>query len=75
MNTKSTIKVIKREDRNRQEKGTPRVKSTGQAARETARDVVSNVSTWVSEFQKRRRTETSQALKSLFPEPPQTSGV
>ena len=35
---------------------------------EAARDVVATVTEWVNEFQQKRRTETSQALKTLFGE-------
>jgi hypothetical protein len=75
MQTKTPIKVIKREERARQEnvaESTPNVKKTTQ---ETARDMVTTVSNWVNEFQQKRRTETKQAFKSLFPEPPQPSRV
>jgi hypothetical protein len=33
--------------------------------------MVSTVTNWVTEFQQKRRTETSRALKTLFPEPAQ----
>ncbi len=65
MTTKAPIKVIKRDERNRQEatakQTVPKV-TTQQAARE----MVANVSTWVSEFQQKRRAETSEAIKQLF---------
>ena len=67
MTKKTPIKIIKREERNRQEKSDANQKST----RETAREMVSTVSTWVNEFQQKRRTETAKAIKNLFPEPPQ----
>ncbi|MER3427896.1 MAG: hypothetical protein C4334_07320 [Pyrinomonas sp.] len=42
--------------------------------KEAVREMVSTVSQWVSEFQQKRREETSRVLKSLMPEPPaQTS--
>lgn len=67
MTKKTPIKIIKREERNRQEKTDENQKST----RETAREMVSTVSTWVNEFQQKRRTETAKAIKNLFPETPQ----
>lgn len=67
MTKKTPIKIIKREERNRQEKPEENPKST----RETAREMVSTVSNWVNEFQQKRRTETAKAIKNLFPEPPQ----
>ncbi|MBC7912422.1 MAG: hypothetical protein H7Y30_18085 [Pyrinomonadaceae bacterium] len=75
MTTKTPIKVIKRNERNRLEteaESNPEVKKTTQ---ETARDMVATVSNWVNEFQQKRRTETKQAIKTLFPEPPQPSRV
>ncbi|CAN5672200.1 hypothetical protein BH24ACI3_BH24ACI3_15300 [soil metagenome] len=43
------------------------VKST----RESARDMVSNVSSWVNDFQSRKRGETKMALEQLFAASPQ----
>ena len=71
MTKKTPIKVIKREERNRQEKGIEQPKSTIKTAQETARDMVNTVTNWVNEFQQKRRTETSRAVRNLFPEPPQ----
>ncbi|HEX8774361.1 MAG TPA: hypothetical protein VF735_12355 [Pyrinomonadaceae bacterium] len=73
MNKKTPIKIIKRNERNRQEKPVEPVKSTRETAQETARDMVATVSNWVNEFQQKRRAETSQALKTLFPETPRAS--
>ncbi|HYY56835.1 MAG TPA: hypothetical protein VE842_05840 [Pyrinomonadaceae bacterium] len=69
MTKKTPIKIIKRNERNKQEKSTEQVKTT----RETAHDMVSTVTNWVNEFQQKRRAETSQALKTLFPETPRAS--
>jgi hypothetical protein len=73
MTKKTPIKIIKREERNRQEKGDASNKTTRESAQETARDMVATVTNWVSEFQQKRRAETSQALKTLFPETPRAS--
>ncbi len=65
MTTKTPIKVIKRDERDRQEK----IAAESQpqlTAQQTAREMVANVSNWVSEFQQKRRTDTSQAIKHLF---------
>jgi hypothetical protein len=75
MQTKTPIKVIKREERNRQETKAEAPVNPKRSAQETARDMVATVSNWVNEFQQKRRTETKQAIKSLFPEPPQPSRV
>lgn len=66
MTKKAPIKVIKRGELNQRENHV--VERTPQ---ETARDMVATVSNWVNEFQQKRRTETTQAIKSLFPEPAQ----
>lgn len=42
---------------------------------QTARDMVQNVTSWVQDFQQRKRLETAQAIKNLFPEPPQPSEI
>jgi uncharacterized membrane-anchored protein len=67
MTKKPPIKVIKRDERNRKESVAeqPQRKS----AQETARDMVNTVTTWVNEFQQKRRTETTRttrAIQSLF---------
>jgi formylglycine-generating enzyme required for sulfatase activity len=74
MNSKGRIRIIKRDDRNRQETGETQA-SPRQSAPEAARDMVANVSNWVSELQNKRRMEASQALKGLFPERPEPSGA
>lgn len=75
MQKKSPIKVIKRDERNRQRQpvaAEPVAERT--SAKEAARDMVATVSQWVSEFQQKRRSETAQAIKTLFADPtPQTS--
>lgn len=72
MKTKTPIKVIKRGERSRPDASPAVVEK--KTAKEAARDMVSTVSEWVSEFQQKRRTETRQAIKSLFTETtPQTS--
>lgn len=73
MTKKTPIKIIKRNERGRPE-GNGRAKdTTKKSTQETAREMVNTVSNWVSEFQQKRRSETTKALKSLFPEPPQPS--
>lgn len=71
MTTKPRIKIIKRDERNRQESSPQQAQANRPTAQETAREMVNNVSNWVTEFQQKRRTETSRAFKSLFPEQPQ----
>ena len=71
MSSKKTIKVIKKDHRNRQR--TVAQESTG--PRETAREMVKTVTNWVNEFQQKRRTETADALKSLLSESPRPSEI
>ena len=74
MTKKNPIKVIKREERNRQQNVGEQSQNTKKSAQETAREMVGTVTNWVNEFQQKRRTETSRAIQNiqnLFPEPPQ----
>ena len=73
MKNKTPIKVIKRDERNRQKPAAEEVKSERKTAQEAARDMVANVSQWVNEFQQKRRVETKQAIRKLFNEQPQPS--
>jgi hypothetical protein len=64
MKAKQTIKVIKRGERvspQAVESEAPK-----KSPQESARDMVATVSSWVNDFQQRRRTETAQAIKTLF---------
>ena len=74
MQKKIPIKIIKRDERNRQAQPAAEVAAERTSAKEAARDMVANVSQWVSEFQQKRRSETAQAIKTLFADAtPQTS--
>jgi len=64
--TRKPIKVIKKSQRTAAE---PKAQKTA-GARDTAREMVQTVTNWVNELQQKRRTETSKALKSLFPDSP-----
>jgi len=73
MQKKTPIKIIKREERNRQQQASE-VAPERTTAKEAARDMVATVSQWVNEFQQKRRSETAQAIKTLFADStPQTS--
>ena len=67
MTTNKSIKIIKRGERAAQE-AAANSEQKKTSAHEAARDVVATVTEWVNEFQQKRRTETSQALKTLFGE-------
>ena len=72
MNKKTPIKIIKRDERNRQENAGEQPKPARKSAQEAARAMVNTVTNWVNEFQQKRRTEkTSRAVQTLFSEPPQ----
>ncbi len=74
MKAKTPIKIIKRDERNRQEKPADDATTSRKSAQETARDMVATVSSWVNEFQHKRRVETAHAIKTLLTETtPQTS--
>jgi len=68
MSGKKTIRVVKKSEQNRERK----VVNKKNTARETAREMVQNVTNWVTEFQQKRRTETAAALKILSETPPPT---
>ena len=70
---KPQIKVIKRDERSRLEQKPAKQENQKKSKQEAARNMVSTVSNWVSDFQQRRREETKQALKNLFPETPRPS--
>jgi len=62
MSEKKTIKVVKRDDRGT----TTKAKSKEKTAQKTAREMVATVSSWVNDFQRKRRTETTKAIDNLI---------
>lgn len=70
MSAKAKIKIIKKGEFKTVEKPVIVEKVKKQAA---AREMVSTVSDWVSDFQKRKQEETKHAFKQLFAVRPQTS--
>jgi hypothetical protein len=64
MSDKKTIRIVKKG-----EKARPVAKAKTNTARDTARDMVQTVTTWVTEFQQRRRVETTNALRILSKTP------
>jgi hypothetical protein len=73
MTKKAPIKIIKRNERSRAEESGASETVNKKSAQEAAREMVSTVSNWVNEFQQKRRAETTKAIKTLFPDPPQPS--
>lgn len=64
MSDKKTIRIVKKG-----EKARPTVKVKANSARETAREMVETVTNWVTEFQQKRRDETTNALRLLSKTP------
>jgi len=64
MSDKKTIRIVKKGEKSR-----PIVKVKAATARETARDMVETVTNWVTEFQQKRRVETSNALRLISKTP------
>jgi hypothetical protein len=63
MSEKKVVKVIKREDRV-QKKASVRAARNNKRKRPT--DMVTTVTSWVSDFQQRQRAETSKAIENLI---------
>lgn len=72
MTAKAKIRVIKKSEKNASENTKVVPKPTKQ---QSAREMVSTVSNWVSDFQNRKRKETKQALETFFSNKPQTNGA
>ncbi len=72
MSDKPKIKVIKKDAVRVIETPAPDEKKATQVA---AREMVSTVTNWVSDFQQKRREETKQALELLFQNSPQINGA
>ena len=72
MTAKAKIKVIKKGELKSVEKPVEVEKTSPQAS---AREMVSTVTNWVSDFQQRRRDETKQAFEKFFSQTPQASNV
>ena len=67
MKKKTPIKIIKREERNRQpQPAVAEDTAPKKTTQEAARDMVATVTQWVNEFQQKRRMETAQAIKTLL---------
>ncbi len=72
MTAKPKIKVIKKGEVKITEKKVVVERKSKQIA---AREMVSTVSNWVSDFQQRKRVETRQAFENLFSAQPKASEV
>ena len=72
MTAKAKVKVIKKSSLKVVEIPAAEDKLTKQQA---AREMVSNVSNWVNEFQQRKRYETKQAIEKFLINKTQPNGV
>lgn len=68
MNTNAKIRIIKKGDVAAQKKD---LRPDVRTKRETAREMVSTVTNWVSDLQARKRDETKMAIEQLFGQQPQ----
>ncbi len=68
MTDKLKIKIVKK---GQAVKPTENSKIEVKSTRESARDMVSNVSSWVNDFRSRKRDETKMAFEQLFVARPQ----
>ena len=72
MTAKAKIKVIKKGEAKEVVEAPVKIEIKKNQA---AREMVSTVTNWVSDFQQRRRDETKQAIENFFTNQPQTNGA
>ena len=75
MTAKAKIKVIKKSEVKTAVKPVKPVVMQQNSKQEAAREMVSTVTNWVTDFQQRKRDETRQAFEKFFTPQPQTSGA
>jgi len=75
MTAKAKIKVIKKGELKTAEKSAKPAVNESKTTKTAAREMVSTVTNWVSDFQQRKRDETRQAIEKFFTPTPQTSGA
>ncbi len=73
MKDKAKIKVIKKGEMKAAVKPIKQVIIQKNSKQVAAREMVSTVTTWVNDFQQRKRDETRQAFEKFFTPQPQTS--
>ncbi|MGI9034772.1 MAG: hypothetical protein ACR2GD_01920 [Pyrinomonadaceae bacterium] len=74
MSVNAKIKVIKKGAKVLSTEKSNNSVTEKKTTQQSAREMVSTVTNWVSEFQQRRREDTKQAIEQLFP-PTQTNGA
>jgi hypothetical protein len=72
MTTKARVKIIKK-NQLKDSTESVRIEVSPKQTAQTAREMVSTVTGWVSDFQHRRREETKQAFEILFSAQPKPS--
>ena len=75
MTAKAKIKVIKKGELKAVVKAEKPAAHEKNSAKTAAREMVSTVTTWVSDFQQRKRDETRQAIETFFSPQPQKCGA
>ena len=75
MTAKAKIKVIKKAELKTAVKAEKPAVHEKNSAKMAAREMVSTVTTWVSDFQQRKRDETRQAIDAFFSTQPQKCGA
>lgn len=75
MTAKAKIKVIKKSEVKTAEKPVIAAVVEKNSTKTAAREMVSTVTNWVSDFQTRKREETRTAIERFLTPRPQTSGA
>ena len=75
MTAKAKIKVIKKGDIKTAVKSEKPAVSEKNSTKTAAREMVTTVTTWVNDFQQRKRDETRQAIETFFSPQPQKCGA
>lgn len=75
MTAKAKIKVIKKGELKAAEKSAQPAVVEKNSTKTAAREMVSTVTNWVSDFQQRKRDETRQALETFFSPKQQKCGA
>ena len=75
MTAKAKIKDIKKSELKAAEKSAKPAVNESKIKKTAAREMVSTVTNWVSDFQQRKRDETRQAIETFFSQQPQKCGA
>ena len=75
MTAKAKIKVIKKGELKAADKSAKPAVNESKRTKTAAREMVSTVTNWVSDFQQRKRDETRQAIDMFFGQQPQKCGA